>query len=81
MAKRKTKTYTESTPSQAPARHPAAVAWKAWMETQAYAEAADPYTLMATAADMYLRNRLDAAFQAGWEACERHALQATKGAE
>ena len=55
-----------------PARHPVVVAWDNWRMNH-------PRILDGTADGQYLRNRLQEAFQAGWQAAEDAVEAALNG--
>ena len=55
-------------------RHPAAIARDKWMGSETFLGLSNPKTLGASAAQrQYLENRLQWAFQAGWDAHEEHS--------
>jgi hypothetical protein len=53
--------------------HPVAIARNKWQDSDEYKDKADPQTLINwEAARQYLENRLEAAFIAGWNACDEY---------
>lgn len=49
--------------------HPAAVAWQAWKRTH-------PGVFAGASDGQYLENRINMAFMAGWDACDRRVMEA-----
>jgi len=52
-------------------RHPAAIAWDQWIESEEGRGCWKPYNFLTNSGGQYLENRLALAFQAGWRAAEK----------